>query len=485
MKTKRLYLVLLGICLTTLVNAQHFVTGSLQAGYSGTFDKMEQTKSRGLLGAQIGVGYEWQYNRLLLDIGAEFSYYAHRWNITDQTILQRMMDTDGMIFDYVGNVTDRSDNFSSTSLRFPILAGAQFGKFYFLAGLVPDLHFTGTASATADLTTYGDYVEFYDYLVDMENHGFYTKGISNQQEMRYKFDLMGHLELGVTFGEKHKYRLSAFAEVGMLDIAPRTDVGKLSDPDFSRFMQVTLNNPYVSNEGMFAGAHNMEFGLKFSVAIHVADNKEREPDDEENDSIQQAIQDSIAQAIQDSIAQAIQDSIDEAEAQASARAAAMRIAEEERLEREAEEARQRAIADSIARAEAYNNNKYFGPKTELERKDLDPGQKYILEDIYFDTDKTIVMVPSLPTLKQLYKLLLQYPDLKIKIVGHTDSQGSDLYNMRLSRRRAESVKETLYRWGIDENRMTTDGRGEREPIGPNETPTGRQLNRRVVFEVIE
>lgn len=475
MKTIKPYLILVCLSLSAWLNAQHYVTGSLQGGYSGTFDKIDQTKSRGLLGAQIGVGYEWQYEHLLMDIGAEFSYYSHRWSITDQGIIQRMMDTDGMLFDYIGDVTGRSDVFTSTSLRFPVLAGAQFGKFYFLAGLVPDIHFNGTASATADLKTYGDYVEFYNPLTDMENHGFYSRGISNQQDMRYKFDLLGHVELGVTFGDKHKYRLAAFAEVGMLDIAPRTDVGYMAQPDFSKYMQVTLNNPYVSKEGMFAAAHNMEFGIKFSVAIHVGDNKEKEPK-EDNDSIQQAIQDSIAQALQDSINQAVEDSL----AQASAREAAKRIAEEERrAANEAAEARKRAVADSIARA----NNKYFGPHTQLGPDDLGSGEKYILEDIYFDTDKTIVMVPSLPTLKQLYKLMLQNPDLKIKIVGHTDSQGSDWYNLHLSRRRANSVKETLYRWGIDESRMTTEGRGEREPIAPNETPTGRQLNRRVVFEI--
>ncbi len=483
MKTVKTYLVMMLLAVAASIQAQHFITGSMQAGYSGTFDKMDQTKSSGLFGGQIGVGYEWQNEHLLLDLGVEFSYYKHRLKIVDQTITQRMLDTETMAFTNNGQISKRTDDFSSTSFRIPVLAGAQFGAFYFLAGLVPDIHFKGSTAATADLTTWGDYSEFYVPLENMANHGFYTRGISSENDMRYKFDLLGHLEAGVSFGEKHKYKLAVFGEVGMLDIAPRTDLGAMATPDYTKYMDVKMYHPYQSKEGMFANAHNFEVGLKFTVGIHIGDNKEKEDKDDENekkknelDSINQAIQDSIDQARLDSINRVRQDSIN---------AAAYALAEQQaQLAR-----RQQAYNDSVARAreaqqtnsQAYNNT--FGPGTQLERHQLYKGAQFTLQDIYFDTDLTIVMIPSLPTLKQLYKLLLQYPDLNIKIIGHTDSQGSDAYNKNLSYRRAKSVRQTLLRWGIDENRITIEGRGEREPIADNATAEGRQLNRRVVFEV--
>ncbi len=78
---------------------------------------------------------------------------------------------------------------------------------------------------------------------------------------------------------------------------------------------------------------------------------------------------------------------------------------------------------------------------------------------------------------------LQSPYLahyRFRIEGHTDSMGSDTYNMVLSARRAQSVKKYLAKnFGIASERLTSEGRGKREPIAPNETPEGRQKNRRV------
>jgi outer membrane protein OmpA-like peptidoglycan-associated protein len=70
----------------------------------------------------------------------------------------------------------------------------------------------------------------------------------------------------------------------------------------------------------------------------------------------------------------------------------------------------------------------------------------------------------------------------VKIVGHTDSDGSDAANLDLSKKRAASVKESLTKdFGIDEARMETDGKGESEPIDKNDTPVGKANNRRVEF----
>ncbi len=484
MKTIRVFLAALCLLFAANIEAQHYVTGSLQGGWSSTFDNMDQTKAKGLFGAQIGVGYEWQYERLLLDLGVEFSYYKHRWDISDQDISARLLDTEGWPFTYNGTVTNRNDDFSSTSVRFPLLAGMQFGYFYFLAGVVPDLHFKGTAHASGILNTVGDYTEFYDILHDMANHGFYEVAQSTENDMRYKFDLLGHVEAGVSFGEQQKYRLAAFAEVGMLDIAPRTDIGKLTEPDFSQYLNVNLNNPYVSKEGAFASLHNYEVGLKFSVAINVGKNKkegEKDKDEEEQlDSLDNALQDSIDNVLFDE-AQAQLDAEAEAEAQRAAMAAAAAIAEEERLEALR---RQQEEEENFRRQQEQIGAQPFGPDTELTKDGLEKGSQYTLQQIYFDTDLSIVMIKSLPTLKQLYKHLILYPDLRIKIIGHTDSQASKRYNMVLSRRRAESVKRILMRWGIDSSRLEAEGRGESEPIAPNNTAEGRQLNRRVVFEIL-
>ena len=80
------------------------------------------------------------------------------------------------------------------------------------------------------------------------------------------------------------------------------------------------------------------------------------------------------------------------------------------------------------------------------------------------------------------KVNKEYPDLKVKIVGHTDADGSDAANLELSKKRAASVKAALSKeFNIDENRMETDGKGESEPIDKNDNPAGKANNRRVEF----
>ena len=104
--------------------------------------------------------------------------------------------------------------------------------------------------------------------------------------------------------------------------------------------------------------------------------------------------------------------------------------------------------------------------------------------IYFDTDKATIKPESKPTLDEMAKLLNGQPQLKVFIVGHTDSQGSYEHNMTLSRQRAEAVAAALagsYR--IARNRLYTAGVGYLAPIGSNASEDGRALNRRV--ELVE
>lgn len=113
-------------------------------------------------------------------------------------------------------------------------------------------------------------------------------------------------------------------------------------------------------------------------------------------------------------------------------------------------------------------------------------QIQITEQIQFENDKyTITGDRSFMILRQVGTILRDNPNIKIRIEGHTDSRGSDSYNLRLSDGRANAVREWLVGFGIDPSRMTSVGRGEREPIDTNSTSQGRQNNRRVEFDIVE
>ncbi len=112
------------------------------------------------------------------------------------------------------------------------------------------------------------------------------------------------------------------------------------------------------------------------------------------------------------------------------------------------------------------------------------GQKIVIENVYFATNKTEILPESEPSLQLLYTFLSSNPDVRIRILGHTDSVGSDAANMKLSDGRAKSVRQSMIDRGIAADRMEAEGRGEREPVDTNDTPEGRQNNRRVEFEIL-
>ena len=103
----------------------------------------------------------------------------------------------------------------------------------------------------------------------------------------------------------------------------------------------------------------------------------------------------------------------------------------------------------------------------------------INNEVSFDVDSSALKPAFSPTLTKVSELLAEYDRTVIHIVGHTDATGNDAYNMTLSNRRAASVREFLTARGIDGDRVFTEGRGESEPRATNDTPAGRQLNRRV------
>ena len=108
----------------------------------------------------------------------------------------------------------------------------------------------------------------------------------------------------------------------------------------------------------------------------------------------------------------------------------------------------------------------------------------LLKNMYFATDKTNILSASEDDLMTLYTFLAENPKIRVLITGHTDSQGTDAYNQRLSEGRAASVKAEMVSRGIAEDRIDTDGKGESEPIDTNDTEEGRQNNRRVQVTVI-
>lgn len=122
----------------------------------------------------------------------------------------------------------------------------------------------------------------------------------------------------------------------------------------------------------------------------------------------------------------------------------------------------------------------------IEMRKVAVGVVSILRNLYFDFDKATFRTESYTELNKLEAMLSQNPQMVIEIAGHTDAVGTKAYNMDLSLRRAQAVKNFLIKKRIDARRVKTKGYGKTRPLASNDDEeSGRELNRRVEFKILE
>ncbi|MCE2712240.1 MAG: OmpA family protein [Cryomorphaceae bacterium] len=139
-----------------------------------------------------------------------------------------------------------------------------------------------------------------------------------------------------------------------------------------------------------------------------------------------------------------------------------------------------AISHAWFKPFIYNFKKgYAAPeKLELERKN------FTFQPVYFDHDKAEIRSEYTDFLVRMVRVVDGHSDLRIRVTGHTDSDGSDAYNVELSKRRAKALIDFFVDHGLSEDRIEIDFRGEKDPVDNNSTPEGKQKNRRVDFSFI-
>jgi outer membrane protein OmpA-like peptidoglycan-associated protein len=109
-------------------------------------------------------------------------------------------------------------------------------------------------------------------------------------------------------------------------------------------------------------------------------------------------------------------------------------------------------------------------------------KQFILKGVNFESGSAVLTPDSYRVLDEVVRSLMAYPEVKVEIQGFTDNVGKASYNLGLSERRAEAVKQYLVNAGIDPARLIAKGYGEENPVAPNATPEGRAQNRRIQFK---
>jgi outer membrane protein OmpA-like peptidoglycan-associated protein len=113
------------------------------------------------------------------------------------------------------------------------------------------------------------------------------------------------------------------------------------------------------------------------------------------------------------------------------------------------------------------------------------GTRVRLDNVQFEFDKATLLPGYEKELDKLVDLMTDFPFLRVEIEGHTDDQGSDTYNLKLSDDRAKAVVDHLLKKKVEKERLTWKGYGETKPLKPNDGEPNRAINRRVEFRVIE
>ena len=122
---------------------------------------------------------------------------------------------------------------------------------------------------------------------------------------------------------------------------------------------------------------------------------------------------------------------------------------------------------------------------DLYMQHIKEGIKVKIENLFFATNKTVILPQSEQAMSDLANFLLENQTVTIHITGHTDAVGTDEANQILSEGRANAVRNDLIKRGVAAERMTAEGKGEKEPVADNDTEEGRQLNRRVEFVITD
>jgi outer membrane protein OmpA-like peptidoglycan-associated protein len=142
-----------------------------------------------------------------------------------------------------------------------------------------------------------------------------------------------------------------------------------------------------------------------------------------------------------------------------------------------------AAQESAARAQV-ETAKLKAELRDYQMKQTQLGATLVLQDVVFATGRAELKPGAAERLRPLVSYLQANPQVKVRIDGHTDAQGSEAYNQALSERRAAAVRAALASMGIDPARIETVGHGEATPLADNRTAAGRQQNRRVEVTLV-
>lgn len=490
------------------------------SGYSVLLNSIADTRVKGGVGFNIGAGYELNTNKLILKTGLEFMSLNSSMKINDFTTSQNWTWNPG-----VSDPVELTYNYSFYKykdiqhlgyLNIPISAGIRFDKYYFLLGGKFGLNLYGNYKSKGYFSTTVTDEQLIDDMEEMPNH-YIAEGteVKSKGPLKFKSNISTTIEAGrylddLIYGTRRRrkaprtsYRAGLFLDYGISDIQKNATTQNIlgypaegpTDP-----LDVQAASIMSSNRADGKSIHSLILGAKFTVLFQVSKDKKPKPKPKPRPvttPVQPKPKPPVVPAA--SPERLFVAHIIDADTKANL------DAEFEMIETKTKKLVYKTVSDkntglvsksllstayhiSVKRQGyiyAQDSINAIGKDTLLiALQSIKKNTKVILQNLFFDLNSATIQSRSENSLEELYQFLVNNPNVRIAIIGHTDNLGTKSYNLRLSENRAKAVYDVLIKKGIDTSRITFNGKGDSEPIRSNDTEEGRASNRRVEFTIL-
>lgn len=278
----RIFVIIIGALFFSSIVAQHRVGFTIEGATAWQLDNVEITSPE--TGENVGIGmiYQYQKGKFLLNTGVNFSSAYLSQHIDSQHIAVPMRDTEGINFIYRGELYNRQDQLITTDIGIPLMLGAKtsFGL-YALGGMHINLPLHAWSLHHAFLTTKGDYGNrYHEMLEDLPQHGYFTAlQVQNDGSVKFPIDIRLSAELGyaIPMGNssnkkvRSQIQIGTFIEYGMLN-GLKDGHNQLTEVDCSKYMQVNMNHIYSTLSKQTNAMHNLSAGIRIAVLWSVSKN---------------------------------------------------------------------------------------------------------------------------------------------------------------------------------------------------------------------
>jgi len=487
-----------GVGYSDLLHKSATITNGLN--YTGDFSN----KAAGCAGGYLGVGYEYNYKHFLLSVGPEFRLLSSsdklNWTAPytiggleyEQT--KKYYLNSGLEKQLLGEIT------------LPVMVGGQWDKVYVKGGVKLGYAIMANYNQSVDVQgTILDKMAYEEWKTPMSHYNAGTTTQTIKGKTPFGLDVALTAEVGINLDQllgqdwrianealarPNRMRIGVFVDYGLNNMSVKTDQAMATFDAYQLSTQSWLTSEWGPSK-----INSLLVGVKFTYLLQM--NKVKK-EMKQNGYLAVYTYDDMSLAALSNVAVQITNTNTKKVSRKTTNSRGLLSARQPEGDYRISAQRNgyESVADMAFAHSNENDTARIGmhkivpppaPEPEPVVEEIIVPQKeqpIILENLFFATNETTILPQSEPSLNMLYTMLVQHPQIRIRITGHTDSVGKDEDNQRLSEGRANSVRQAMIDRGIDPARIEAEGKGETEPIDTNDTEEGRQHNRRVEFMVL-